>query len=467
MIEIAPSLRTRLALWLVAGAVLLGIGLLIDAWLDARAEATRAYDAQLDDAVLAIADDIRWEDGEAVVSIPAAALRILSTKSEERVFYAVFDGRGHRLASNLDLPIKAGWQTVLGRDGAWYDLRYQNVAWRVHGRPFNLAGWHRRANLQIWVGQTENGRRALAWDVFKPSIVRFAILILAAAVLGALAIASALAPLARLRERLRRRAPDDLTPLDWRVPRELGEFARTLDRQLAGQRESRATLLRLTADASHQLRTPLAGLRTSAETALSQDDPNVWHSALERIRTAADRTSRLADQLLHMARLRHTGGDDQEELDLAVLAAETLLDWVDRAEAAAHDLGFNSSDAPCPVRGQPWALRALIGNLIDNALRYTPGGTAITVAVEPNGDTIRLSVVDDGPGVPESRLATLHQAFDRGQRHDDNGSGLGLAIAHTVANNHSAAWHIANRPIGGLLVAINFPAVRTNRETDR
>ncbi|WP_423821343.1 sensor histidine kinase [Salinisphaera sp. SPP-AMP-43] len=458
MIEISRSLRARLALWLAAGAALLGTVLLIDAWLDARTEARRAYDAQLDDAALAIADGIRWSQGQATVSISAAALRMLSTDQQERVFYAVFNRRGQQLAANLDLSIPNAWRNHLDAEGAWHDLYYDDTDWRIHGRVFDLAGWGRQqANLQIWVGHTTAGRDALARSVFWPALIRFCVLIAAAAALGVLAIASALAPLARLRERLRERAPDDLSPLSVVVPRELGEFVHTLDGQLAGQRAARTALLRLTADASHQLRTPLAGLRASAETALAETDPVAWRQALERICCAAGRTSHLADQLLHIARLDRTVGMPQQQLDLDTLAAEATLDWVDRESASDHDLGFETDGNDAPIRGTPWALRALIDNLIDNALRYTPAGSTVTVAVVRAGAGMRLSVTDNGPGVTEAELATLHQAFDRGRRHDDSGSGLGLAIMATVAQQHSAHWQICNGAPNGLCVVVTFP----------
>lgn len=457
MIEITRSLRSRLAGWLLIGASLVGAILLIDAWLNAHAEANRDYDAQLQAAALTIADGIRWRDAEPVVSIPAAALRILASDHQERVFYSVFDSHGHRLAGNLALPIPPAWQARAGQRPVYLDTSFQDVDWRLHGRRFDLAGWSSSESLQIWVGHTTSGRRALAHDLFMPAVIRFIVFLIGAALFGGLAIHSALAPLQRLRDQLRTRPADDLSPLTARVPGELNELADTLDHLLARQRGARSELLRFIADASHQLKTPLAGLQNASELALTESSPDAWHLALIQIHQSAGRTSRLAGQLLNLARLRHAPGDPLPAIDLTALAADCTREWAD-APQNHHDLGFESSDDhPLQIAGEPWAVRELLGNLIDNALRYTPPGSQITVGVHRQGAKAELSVEDNGPGVDPAYVDRLAQPFERAGRTDEQGSGLGLSIVRSVAAQQHGTLHLDNSRSGGLRVAVRWP----------
>ncbi|MES1956092.1 sensor histidine kinase [Salinisphaera hydrothermalis] len=458
MVEITRSLRSRLAGWLLLGATLLGTSLLVDAWINAHAEANRDYDAQLRAAALTIADGIRWRDDQPVVSIPAAALRILAGEHQERVFYSVFTQDGRRLAGNLALPIKPAWQKSARQSSVYLDTSFENVSWRLHGQSFELAGWSSNESLQIWVGHTNAGRRTLANHLFMPALIRFIVFLMGAALFGGLAIRSALRPLHRLRDQLRTRAADDVTPLSARVPGELSELAKTLDDLLTRQRNARAQLLRFVADASHQLKTPLAGLQNASELALKESHPAAWHRALQQIHGSADRTSRLARQLLNFTRLRHVPSSPPASIDLVALAADCTREWADAPSAFRHDLGFAAFDrATGPVKGEAWALRELIGNLIDNALRYTPAGCAITVGVRRRGQNVELSVEDDGPGVDEALIARLGQPFERAGRTDEYGSGLGLAIVRSVIDRHQGRLHISNRDGGGLLVSVCLP----------
>lgn len=458
MIEISRSLRSRLAGWLLLGATLLGALLLVDAWLNAHAEADRDYDAQLQAAALTIADSIRWRNDQPVVSIPAAALRILAGDHQERVFYSVFTHDGRRLAGNLALPIKPAWRSRAGQDPVYLDTDFEHVGWRLHGRRFELAGWSSSEALQIWVGHTNAGRRALAHRLFMPALIRFLVLLVGAALFGGLAIRSALAPLQRLRDQLRTRRADDMSPLNARVPGELSELAHTLDQLLGRQRDARAQLLRFITDASHQLKTPLAGVQNASELALAQSEPEAWHRALQQIHASADRTSRLAGQLLDMARLRHASAAATTPIDLVELAADCSRAWADTPDMAAHDLGFSAPDTTrAPIIGEAWALRQLIGNLIDNALHYTPAGSTITVGVCRQDQDVELSVEDDGPGIDAALIERLGEPFERAGRTDERGSGLGLAIVRSVAEQYHGQLMIHNRKQGGLRVTIAFP----------
>ncbi|MBZ9560093.1 MULTISPECIES: sensor histidine kinase [unclassified Modicisalibacter] len=463
MIEVTGSLKSRLALWLLVTVSGLGALLLLEAYFGARNAAQRAFDSQLEAAGLTIAEGIQWQGGQPVVKIPAAALSILATHHQERVFYAVLDARGETITADLDFSVPAAWQDAAAQRPVWRNARFLGADWRLHGRELESAGWQTQDPVQIWVGHTLSGRRALAHELFERSVSRFLAMVLLAGVLMLLAMRAALTPMRRLRHLLRQRTAEDMRPLDARVPEELRELAETLDTLFARQRDSHDALLRFTADASHQLKTPLAGLQHTSELALEERSPEAWHEALTMIHRRAADTSRLASQLLSLARLRHlTGHHETQCVELATLVRDTLLESAASLAARDHDLGLAPlPEAPTTIRGEPWALRELLGNLIDNALRYTPAGTTITVRVKRDAESVELVVEDDGPGVPTAWLGRLHQPFERGGRQDTEGSGLGLAIVHSIALRHAAELSLEAGDQGGLRARLRFPFAAT------
>ncbi|MDN3521464.1 sensor histidine kinase [Halomonas ramblicola] len=461
MIEVDGTLKARLAVWLLVTVSGLGALLMLEANFATRRAAERAYDSQLEAAALTIAEAVQWQEGRPVVEVPAAALQILATRHQERVFYAVLDSDGRRISANLDLPIPPAARELAAREPVWRDTHHGGSGWRLHGREHDSAGWESQDPVQVWVGHTLSGRQALAGELFQRTVIRFLAMVLLAGLLMLLAMRVALRPMRRLRHLLRRREADDMRPLDARVPEELREMAETLDTLFARQRESRDALLRFTADASHQLKTPLAGLQSTSELALQSREPDEWRRALAAVHDGTRRTSRLAGQLLSLARLRHVSdGSELRPLDLVALLRETVLDWAEREVAADHDLGLAElPSTPVLVRGEPWALRELLGNLIDNALRYTPPGSEITLGLETPGDGAVLYIEDDGPGVAPEVRERLLRPFERGGRQDTHGSGLGLAIVDSIARRHDARLKVSDRQPRGLRIDLRFPPV--------
>ncbi|MHB0774838.1 sensor histidine kinase [Halomonas sp. WWR20] len=458
MIVIDGTLKRRLGIWLLATVGTLGAFLLIEAYTSAHRAADRAYDSQLEAAGLTIAEAIQWQDGRPVVEMPAAAFQILATDQQERVFYAILDATGREVTGNLDGAVTTEWQRAAQTEPMWMTVQHHGTPIRLHGRELTSAGWESLDPVQIWVGHTLSGREALSSDLFVRALTRFLAMVLAAGLLMLLAIRTALGPVRRLRQLLRQRDADDVRPLHARVPGELYDMAETLNALFARQREGRDALLRFTADASHQLKTPLAGLQSTSELALQSERPDDWRQALEIVHDNAARTSRLAGQLLSLARLRHIEAGSLVTVDLATVLRDTVMEWAERDVAQHHDLGLAPlPDAPIRIQGEPWSLKEMIGNLIDNALRYTPPGSEITLGLERQGDMALLVVEDNGPGVSDDLLGRLHQPFERGGRQDTQGSGLGLAIVDSIARRHDAMLSVRSAPGHGLWIGIRFP----------
>lgn len=440
--------------------------LLVEAYFSAQRAAERAYDSQLEAAALTIAEAVQWEAGQPVVEIPSAALQILATRHQERVFYAVLNANGQTISGNLNMAIPSEWQRQAALQPTWFSETHRGTPWRLHGRELDSAGWETQDPVQIWVGHTMSGRDALTETLFEHAVTRFVIMVLVAGILMLLAMRVALAPMRRLRHQLRQRDADDMRPLETRVPEEMREMAETLDSLFTRQREGREALLRFTADASHQLKTPLAGLQTMSELALKSDSPDAWRQALTEVHGSAGRTSRLASQLLSLARLRHAvEASATSRIDAMALLHETTFDWAQRDVSQAHDIGLAPLPAaPQYIQGEAWALRELLGNLIDNALRYTPPGSVITLGAVCHAQTLELYIEDDGPGVSPETLEHLHRPFERGGRQDTEGSGLGLAIVDSIVRRHEARMQVESAEKCGLRVRLLFPYLTRHEE---
>nr|WP_286009635.1 sensor histidine kinase [Salinicola sp. S1-1-2] len=445
-------------MWLVVIVAGLGTLLLIEAYTSARKAANRALDGQLEAASLTIAESLQWPDGVPTLEMPASALQILATPWQERVFYWLRADNGRIITRNADLPITAMMAREARADTVYRDADLDGVPIRLAGREVNSAGWDTQEPVQLWVGHTRQGRDVLAGELFEKSATRFAAMVMITAVLVTIAMFTALAPLKQLRRALRARRADDIRPLHLGVPREMQELVDTLNRLFSDQRNHREMLLRFIADASHQLKTPLAGLQSTSELALASEDPAAWRRALATVHESAGRTSRLAGQMLSLTRLDHLGpAHERHPLALDRLLREVVTDWAEREASHAHDLGLDiQTPRPVWVEGEAWALAELLHNWIDNACRYTPPGSTITLTLASVDNAVRLSIEDDGPGVPADVIARLTRPFERGQRQDTEGSGLGLAIADSIAHRHGTHITVAACQPHGLRLSLDL-----------
>nr|WP_246389783.1 sensor histidine kinase [Halomonas cerina] len=437
---------------------LLALGglMVLQAWVDARRTADRAYDRLLEAATLAIAEQVQWQDGRLWLDLPPAALEMLATDAEERVFYALYDAAGRFVTGNAELPGDPRL-TLDGRgeDRLFYrDVDWQGLSLRQGVRHSRLEDWQLTEGFEVRVAHTREGRIALTNQLLRSNLAVVLAMAALAVVVLLLAVRSALAPLTRLRRAIRARDPRALTPLELALPRELAELRETLNELLARMRRVRANQERFIGDASHQLRTPLAGLSARAELALRQDDPQAWRNALEAMQATSARTARLAMQLLSLTRLDNPEHHPEHTpLDLEQLAREAVRRHWSECHGHGVDLGLAGTDAPVVVHGIAWELEEALTNLIDNAWCY--GAHRITVRV--GGTPPVLAVEDDGPGIPESQRRLVLRPFHRG-REEGEGSGLGLAIVDGIARAHDARLVLADGPDGrGLSVSLHFP----------
>ena len=473
--------------WMLAPLLLLWPMSVALTWLVAQSIANRPYDRALGEMTRALSQQISVESGRISFSLPVGADELLRVDEADQIYFQVVGGRGEYVGGDHALPLPQGDELPIVGEMRFRDDEVHNQAvrvaylWVAMPSPQRLPG--NAAPALVQVAETLGKRSQLATEIIKGVILPQFVILPLAVLLVWLALARGIAPLNELQQRIRERAADDLSPIDeLEAPEEVSPLVRAINDLLERLDRSFATQKRFLADAAHQLKTPLAGLRTQAELAQRQIDqgerePEALKRSLQQIALSSQRAARMVNQLLAMAR-----AEDREvaarvaEVDLARLATETVRDFVPRALEQRIDLGYEGAGADgdrasperSSVRGNALLLRELIRNLVDNALQYTPGGGTVTVRVldDPYGQVVVLQVEDSGPGIPTGERELVFQPFYRALGTNVDGSGLGLAIVAEIARQHGAAVDLGDAREGplaegdtpGARFTLRFPA---------
>jgi two-component system sensor histidine kinase TctE len=415
------------------------------------------YDAKLSDYAQMLAAETRADGGG--VSIRPAAIGMLRRLEHDRILFALRDADGRVLIGDPTLPAVTGLRErspPVVQDGQIGDEPVR-VAAMLLADPRSASRL-----LTVEVAETLEHRRALTETLRAQAVALPQMLVLVIAILLIVyGYAYVWRPMQRLRSLIDNRGSNDLSALD---PESAPQDLRPLIMSINGLMERLAvsidTQRRFIADAAHQLRTPLAGLRSQAEIALTESDPATLRRSLERLAAGTERATELANRMLTLARADNPLAEPQVDVDLPALARDVISDHLPRANARSQDLGF---EGPAPgrgtvVRGDRLLLRELLSNLVDNALRYTPDGGVVTVHVGsgPAG-AATLSVTDSGPGIAAGDRERVFEPFYRGSEAIAPGTGLGLTIVRSIAAAHGASVVLRAGPNGrGLEVTVTF-----------
>jgi two-component system sensor histidine kinase TctE len=298
----------------------------------------------------------------------------------------------------------------------------------------------------IQVAERVTARDEFARQIILRMVLPQAMLILLAGLAVWYGVARGLAPLSTLLREIESRSHRDLSALpEDQAPQEVRPLINAMNDLLARVGTAISTQQRFIADAAHQLRTPIAGLKTQTELALRQSQPGNLHDTLRQLQTATEQSTRLVNQLLSLARAEPGAklAQSVERLDLARLARDATTEWVPRALARHIDLGYDGEEGTAWIEGEAFLVRDMLGNLLDNAIRYTQHGGQVTVRVTAGTDAIVLSVEDNGPGIPEQERERVFERFYRVLGTRTEGCGLGLAIVREIALSHHAAVTLA------------------------
>ena len=422
--------------------------------------ASAAYDRELKDSVVVLSRQVSFDGRQIRFSMPALAVAMLQARGSDETLYQVRDLKNEIVAGDPRLPVvefsaELEPRTVYFRDDHTKNNEDLRVAYMFAQVP-GLTG-----AVLVQVAETEGRRVQLASEISSAVLSAQFLILPLALLMVSLGLAKGIAPLNELRDKIRSRRPQDLSPIDpAEAPEEVRPFIHSINDLMERLDASLRAQQRFVADAAHQMRTPLAGLKTQAELALRQRDALGIEHTMRQIVVGADRAARLVNQLLALAHADSDVPALMARLDLDRVTLESARDWVARAMEKRIDLGFEAAQGPCYVEGNDVLLRELLSNLLDNAIRYTGAGGRVTARVIA-GDAITLEVEDNGIGIESVDRERVFERFYRVLGTETEGSGLGLAIVRSIAEVHRAQVMLDTNPKGrGTVVRVVFPRSR-------
>jgi two-component system, OmpR family, sensor histidine kinase QseC len=438
------SLKRRLLVALLAAVALVWLATAAYSYFDARHEVNRLLDAHLAQSASLIVAQVGHDLEEIELEHPPSA-----HERARRVAFQVWErGAVLRLHS-----ANAPQERLSPREDGYSSVTMDGRTWRV------FSTWDARHRVLVQVGERDEARREIAAGIAANLLIP---LLVALPLLGLfvwLSIGRALEPLSRLGHEVEERRADSLGALAARdAPREVMPLVRSLNALFERVGRLVENERRFTADAAHELRTPLAALKTQAQVALGASDEAARRHALHSVIAGCDRATRLIEQLLTLARLDPGhAGRPAEACDLASLARQVIGELA--PAALARNVEVELADAQeGHVSGYPDLVSVLLRNLVDNAVRYSPAGASVYVDVARMGDRVRIAVADQGPGIPPEERARVGQRFYRVLGTGQSGSGLGLSIVRRIAEIHSAELAFDSPQNGkGLRVTVTFP----------
>lgn len=456
------SIRKQLLTWLLvplcAALVvcsLLGYGL-------AHTVANATFDRGLVNSAAAVAARLRWSADTVHVDMPPAAQAILRYSSSDSVFYQVVSASGKRISGDrviptlsplpLEQPQPALFNNVL--DGR--PIRVARVRCVNPERPDDAVFVQVAETLEARNSQT----RMLTIAIIAPQLLLIA--------LGAISVwvcvGKGLRPLKTIQQAVKERSSDDLSPLTFlEVPTEVRPLIEEINDLLVRLSNEMESQRRFVANAAHQLRIPLAGLRTHSAQAQNVCVDGRISQLVAEIDRGVRLMTHVVDRLISLARIEPSSQQNYSKVDLNFIVSDSTSNLIEKALSKGVDLTFLGAGCPAVVLGDREALLDLTNNLIDNAVQYTPAGGFVAVRV--CSDTgVQLVVEDSGPGIPESENERVFEAFYRLGDDSIPGSGLGLAIVREIAASHNAQVSLKQSPRrAGTVIEVSFASAASAR----
>ena len=448
------SLQGRLLLLVLGLVTLVWLATAVLTWFDVRHELDELLDGHLAQAaallVVQQVGDIEDDEDHAV---DAPTLHRHAPKIAFQVFH---EGRlALRSANAPTVPmIEPGERFKSG----FRSVRVGDTDWRV------FAAYGAERDIQVYVGEQMQSRASILRAVLRSTLQPMAVALPLLALAAWWAVHRSVEPLRRLGRVLAERQPQALQPvLVAGAPAEMHPMLDALNGlfgRIAALMESER---RFTADAAHELRTPIAAIRAQAQVALGETDDALRRHALQATLQGCDRATRLVEQLLTLSRLEAADAPALARLDVSALVRAVVAELAPKALDKQQSIELEA-DQPQRVQGEPTLLAVLVRNLVDNAIRYSPTGASVKVAVRGEGADVHLTVEDSGPGLGEADQQRLGERFFRVMGSGEQGSGLGWSIVRRIAQVHRAQVHARrSAALGGLAVELRWPGATTPR----
>jgi two-component system, OmpR family, sensor histidine kinase TctE len=465
------SLRNQLFSWLLMLLLpLILISAMVSYYL-ANKYSNLAYDKGLYRNALALADQVTLEKYDVQINLPEVAKDLLEYDEDDDRYFRILGPVGDLVATHTDLPLP---RIYPAEDKFLYynaQLNGKKLRVVVYTLPLSsdfspnteIKKETKKNNVYVMVGETLIKRTEMANEIILSMLLPQLIIVLLVSALLFFGIRRGLQPLDKLKTDLSLRNINDLSPVDnTKAPIELQPLLNAFNDLLARVGGTIAKQHRFIADAAHQLKTPLAGLKTQAELALREKEPGKITHAVNQINLASGNLSHLVNQLLSLTKAEPDGATfiEVKPVDLILLAQEVTADWVTTALKKNIDLGFSCDIQTAMIQGNEVLLRELMNNLIDNAIRYTPKAGNITVGVDKEESALVFYVQDNGIGISSENQSRIFERFYRVLGTQQEGCGLGLTIVQEIAERHHATVSVMSEGESkGTLFQVRFPAI--------
>ena len=461
------SLRNQLFSWLLVLLLPLIFISAIAGYYLASQYTNLAYDKSLYRTALALADQVSLEALGAQVNLPQVAKDLLEFDEDDDVYFRILGPRGDLIDTHNDLPLPKTYPKADQTQYYYATLSGEKLRVVIYTLPISseTVASTSQNSVYVMVGETLTKRAEMANEILFSMLIPQLIMIVLVSGLLFFGIKRGLHPLDKLKTDLSERNLNDLSPIDnSKVPTELRPLLNAFNDLLARVSGGISKEQRFIADAAHQLKTPLAGLKTQAELALREKNPDKIAHALGQINQASGNLSHMINQLLVLSKAEPDSATylTFAPVDLCQLAQSVTGDWVAAALQKNIDLGFESTgllagNKTAIVDGNALLLRELMNNLIDNAIRYTLAGGRITVGIRQENKSTICYVQDNGIGLAAENQALIFERFYRVLGTQQEGCGLGLTIVHEIAGRHSATVSVTSEGEGkGTLFLVRF-----------
>ena len=443
--RLPASLQGRLLALVLGMVAAVWVVAVTATWIDVRHELDELLDSHLAQAaaLLVVQQAGEFDDDQAM---DAPQLHRYATKVAFQVFH-----EGQLTLRSANAPSQPMVDAGQRFAGGFHTVRMDGANWRV------FAAQGAKRDVQVYVGEQEKSRTDILWAVMRSTLWPVVVALPLLALGVAWAVVRGTAPLRELGRTLAARQPQALSPVQVaNAPSEMAPMLDALNGLLGRIGELMASERRFTADAAHELRTPIAAIRAQAQVALGEHDGTLRQHALRATLDGCDRATRLMDQLLTLSRLESGAAPQKLPVALDARLQQVLAGCAPQALQKQQELALDVHE-PCTVLGDAALLDALARNLVDNAIRYSPARARIQVGLARQGAQVLLTVEDSGPGLTEAQAARLGERFFRVLGTGEAGSGLGWSIVQRIAAAHGATVVTGRSALGGLSVTVALP----------
>lgn len=419
----------------------------------------RTHDRTLQDILRSVGTVVADNDDDQTMKPIHDLIRSLSAGSAEQFYFQITTAEGSILGRNKDLPVpKRPCPEPVLETVTVDEQKLRLASWEITVQPRNE---HPQQHLMLQLAETTASRDQDIGEGVSDVMIWSGVFICLVCAIVFLVVRWCLRPLDFLQSRIRERSLDDLHPITTEgIPEEVRPLVDAINFLFKRIRDDVAAQQHLIDNAAHQLKTPLAGIRNLAELALRKGRDNELHSLMEKLIVSVDRTTNLSKKLLSFSRASFSGGSvsAKSSINLLELAEAVIAEYESEACSKHIRLELTATDAALSIVAEPVEIFELLANVVENAIRYCPQHSTVSISLKQAPDGVHISVLDDGPGVAEEEREKIFERFYRILGSDSEGSGLGLSIVKEVASHYNARVTVGSGLNGrGLGIAISFP----------